>query len=166
MNKVGEKLQDWAVGSHEENESDAFGRSAFNRYYYAAYLETRDMLSMLDPKWARTSHKDIPQLLKRTVTAVIRKEANTQRKAGLITGGRASGLCSTSNDAASELSNLLESAYDIRVVADYNPDIRVVKNGAKIELANEKLDSARTWKNRASIYTKQILKVWKELGIS
>lgn len=44
MKVVGEQLHDWALQKKAQPERDVFGRSAFNRFYYAAFLITREML--------------------------------------------------------------------------------------------------------------------------
>ena len=44
MKIVGEKLERWALEQKAVDEKDLFGRSAFNRYYYAVFLLTREML--------------------------------------------------------------------------------------------------------------------------
>jgi hypothetical protein len=57
---VAKRLSEIALNEVSETDADAFGRSAFNRYYYASYLITRDMLRQLDPSWTRTGHSKIP----------------------------------------------------------------------------------------------------------
>jgi hypothetical protein len=42
------------------NDADAFGRSAFNRYYYATYLSVRELLASLDSSWETQRHSAIP----------------------------------------------------------------------------------------------------------
>ena len=41
-------------------EADAFGRSAFNRHYYATFLTVRELLVAIDIAWAKTPHAEIP----------------------------------------------------------------------------------------------------------
>ena len=46
---VAERLSEIALAEPVEEYADSYGRSAFNRYYYATYLITRDMLRQLNP---------------------------------------------------------------------------------------------------------------------
>ena len=55
------------------DECDLFGRSAYNRYYYATFLCVRNVLAKLDDSWAALPHKDYPALLKGTIKDKIRK---------------------------------------------------------------------------------------------
>ena len=54
-------------------EADAFGRSAFNRYYYAAFLSTRELLSMIERSWSGVPHSNIPALLENDLRATLNK---------------------------------------------------------------------------------------------
>lgn len=63
MKVVGDKLENFALGEKNILSKDLFGRSAFNRYYYAAFLVTREMLGELQNSWKATPHRQIPILL-------------------------------------------------------------------------------------------------------
>jgi hypothetical protein len=166
MRVVADKLAEWAINETDESDADAFGRSAFNRYYYASYLITREMLSELNSSWTRTGHKQIPDLLKNSVIKKIRQELRRKLKAGLIRISDAARYRSSANSAVSNLSNLLQQAYNTRVIADYEPDTRIVRVRREIHLRNEKLGTAQSWPNRVFRYTRSILIVWKQLGLS
>ena len=56
MKIVGEQLESWALDRKVETERDLFGRSAFNRYYYAVFLLTREMLGEFKASWKKTMH--------------------------------------------------------------------------------------------------------------
>lgn len=165
MQVVGDKLQEWAKSEKEDCAADLFGRSAFNRYYYSAYLVTRAMLFELDPHWARMSHKAIPDFLQNGFPNRVRKEIQRALKSNMINAGRASRYRTTLNSSTSNLANLLLRAYDIRVVADYEPDKAIIINGTIMILESETASSASHWHNKASLYTKEILRIWKELGL-
>ncbi|MFH1954732.1 MAG: hypothetical protein ABIL06_24350, partial [Pseudomonadota bacterium] len=78
MKTVADKLAELAIGEKNENTADAFGRSAFNRYYYASYLITRQMLKDLNTSWASTGHSKIPELLENSIIKRIRTEIKNQ----------------------------------------------------------------------------------------
>jgi hypothetical protein len=92
MRVVADRLADWAASEADADNADLFGRSAFNRYYYAAYLITREMLRKLDPKWAASGHRQIPDLLQKTVTKKARQSIKNAEKNRLIDPGMASWL--------------------------------------------------------------------------
>jgi len=107
MKIVGDHLTGVAANRADVSECDLFGRSAFNRYYYAAYLITRDMLTQLDPAWGKTSHGGIPDLLEDSVINKIRKEARIQEKAGILSKTGASNIRTAAASAVAQL------AYDV-----------------------------------------------------
>ena len=162
---VGDKLRDLAIAESDESRIDLFGRSAFNRYYYATYLITRETLGLLRKEWAPTPHKGIPSLLRTTVTRVVTKELNRQEKGGGLHGGSAT-MRHEATQAASDLSNLLEIAYDLRVLADYEPAQRVNRKGKSLSLGGHSVEEASRWPQRALVNTKIIIRIWKQLGLS
>lgn len=165
MQIVGEKLAEWASKETVISAADLFGRSAFNRYYYSAYLITRDLLEELNPAWSRQSHKGIPELLKKAIVKKIKTNIKKAEKSEIITSGEASKLKSTILTATNELADLLSSAYDIRIIADYEPEIHIVKDGSIFSLKKQSISSAKNWPNLAISYTTSIRKVWKEVGL-
>ena len=50
MQYVGSELERLALINTDPNSADLLGRSAFNRYYYAAFLITRETLGYMQPK--------------------------------------------------------------------------------------------------------------------
>jgi hypothetical protein len=165
MRVVADKLATLAVAQHDVLDADAFGRSAFNRYYYASYLITRHMLMQIDPSWARQGHKTVPEILTTPLAGKARKEVRKAEKAGLLERAEAAGLRDTLNVAVSELSTLLRVAYNVRIIADYEPETKAVKHKNTMLLADESLVRAQNWPNRASAHAKCILRVWRQLGI-
>jgi uncharacterized protein (UPF0332 family) len=166
MQIVADELAERARIEPNDENADAFGRSAFNRYYYAAFLIVREMLRTTDPEWAKTGHKSIPELLNGKLADKVRREIAKLSRAGIKSLPDASALRRQLNEAVSALSSLLSEGYRLRKVADYQPEVKVKRNSATITLENGSLDSARSWPKNANIYSKQILKVWKQLGIS
>lgn len=164
MKIVGEKLEDIALKERDLLSKDLFGRSAFNRYYYAAFLITRKMLGELNFPWKFTPHKEIPNLLNTGVRKGVLSRLRKDAKKGLITEGQKSNLITKLNRATSDLSSLLDEAYDIRVIADYEPEVPISEEGRKLVLKEHKLTTARGWANRASAHCKEIRSVWRDSG--
>lgn len=100
---------------------DIFGRSAFNRYYYATFLAVRLMLRGFNPGWQGT-HKSIPDELTGSITREI---ANAQRLVARIPDNQAVLICKAAKKSLSDLSVLMRHAYAVRVVADYYPEIQI-----------------------------------------
>ena len=152
MIEVGDYLRDRAI----VDDADLYGRSAFNRYYYAAYLSTRELLKQLDDTWARTGHKSIPELLEGSVVnrlkAVARKQGNPQ-------------AINSAYRAASEIANVLRTAYEVRIVADYQPDTLVVFHANTFKLVNHSAAEAERWASRVEAPKGTLLRLYRELGI-
>lgn len=166
MKVVGEQLQKWAQEKSELSEKDVFGRSAFNRYYYATFLITRETLGDLNPSWLCEKHKNIQNTLVTTVRKPVISELKKLVRQGIINPGEGSVAENNLKIATTELSNLLNQAYDLRCIADYEPEIHVSIDKKKLLLRNYKLNTASGWPGRASAYCKTIRKVWEEAGLA
>jgi hypothetical protein len=161
-----------AVGAHlsakakaEVSElADAFGRSAFNRYYYAAYLSVRDLLRQIEPRW-KAKHSKVPDLLETDVINLIRKEAERQLKRSLLSLSEKSRLTSRAATAASALANLLRTAYAVRVISDYEPEQLIVFSRGTFSLLNRTEGEARAWLASVSLHKGILLQVAKELAL-
>ena len=66
--------------------------TAFNRYYYAAFLTTRDLLIQIDKGWSRTSHANIPELLEADLLKRVRASVKKLETKGLLAHGRSQSL--------------------------------------------------------------------------
>jgi hypothetical protein len=163
---VANRLSQIAVDERIEIDADAFGRSAFNRYYYAAYLETRDMLGQLNPSWVRTPHSVIPGFLTETILNAIRRNAKRQLTLGALSKSESALLRDTANKSTAYLSDLLREAYAIRCVADYQPEQRILRDGNIIKLGDHSIQAARKWPQRASFHAKILIRIWRQLGLS
>jgi hypothetical protein len=162
---VGDRLRDWASASSTVVERDAFGRSAFNRYYYAVFLETREMLEQMRDSWKNTAHNNIPRLLETSVLQRVRAGAKQQQRSGLMSPAEHSSTISSASQAACELASLLRTAYLTRVVADYEPETAVSETNGAISLNGHSLDSARNWPSLASGWIGILLNSWRKIGL-
>jgi hypothetical protein len=167
MNIVGDRLAAIAATEDDPVRFDLFGRSAFNRYYYSAYFTVRTALGRIDTNWERMNHKAIPQLLRTAVLERLRKQASANKKTGLMTGAEASRFYSMAASAAAELSNCLRTAYEVRVVADYEPQtkVEVIGKAAGAKLADCTISRASGWQRRAETHASTILRAYERFGL-
>ncbi len=164
MKEVADKLRDWTT-SREVRDPELFCRSAFNRYYYSAFLITREMLGALNPTWKGTAHGNIPELLKNGVVRQVRNQVRSNERSGIINSAEASRYRERCNSATSDLAEMLNRAYSIRVLADYDPEEEITVTHGEYELDSYTLSAARRWPDRASTYCGKILSVWRDLGL-
>lgn len=159
MESVAVFLQRHANGCAPESlDFDLFGRSSFNRYYYAAYLQVRDLLGSLDPSWISAQHKSIPDLLNGSVLSAIKKKRNRATKIG---DAEAIQICSRADTSARELASMMRKAYAVRVTADYNPEIRVERQeGGRFKLNLVSVNDAHGWPTLAKEYGENIKRAW------
>ena len=167
MKEVGQQLEVWAIDQSEIRMVDLFGRSAFNRYYYAAFLVTRDMLGELHSNWKGTQHNNIPELLEGALKKPVLTQLNKNVRKEIITQGDRSRLQQELNKATTGLANLLKEAYHIRVIADYEPEIPVeITKNKVISLSGVKLSTANRWAGQAQSHCKTIRRIWQEVGLA
>jgi hypothetical protein len=165
MRLVGDHLAVEAKTRGLVDERDLFGRSAFNRYYYSAFLSVRAVLKKIDPSWATPSHQSVPEVLKGEVLKRIKKEIQTSQKAGLLSHSQGLQYYSAASAAANELSNLLVSARETRRVADYEPETKLLDNGQVLKLGKYSLEAAKSWEDRVKAQSGTILKIYAQLGL-
>ena len=168
MNIVGDHLADVARRSKASDKIgfDLFGRSAYNRYYYSVFLHVRMVLMTIDSRWAppyKLAHNSVPGLFRGRVLTKLTKQLEVAQKSGQITPDEAKQMFSWAHTAAEELAMLLDSAREVRTVADYHPETAVTREGAVIKLSDCKLDTAKNWKRRAETLAKTILYIYGQL---
>lgn len=133
LETVADFLKQCAETCKDALEKDAFARSAFNRYYYSAYWTIREFLLDMDKeKYEKVKHKDIPTYLK--------KERSKLSKYKSIDPSETS----RAQRALTDLANLMEGAYGVRVSADYHPEVRVSAS-SHLSLGGVKLSEAANW---------------------
>lgn len=141
---------------------DQFGRSAFNRYYYAAFLLVRTELKPIVGSWPNT-HAGIPLWLR----GAILKELNRGvRQADKADDGELKHLCESAKAAALDLSKLMEHGYSVRVVADYDPETPVEFGGqGDFQLNTVKVAEAQAWPHRARAFARPIAMAWRQINV-
>lgn len=165
MERVAKNLETTALNAASVVDVDSFGRSAFNRYYYATFLYVRSVLRLKDIAWGSVAHANVPDILEGAVLNEIRRLIKGQTKNSLISLGKGSGLLTTAAEAAADLAELLRSAYRIRCDADYEPELLATRELGTILLRGNKLSVAAGWQRRAEFRLGQLMKIWKDLGI-
>lgn len=149
----------------KDEEADAFGRSAFNRYYYASYLTVRELLGAMDAAWETVSHATISSLLEGAVLLKLKKEAKKQEKSGLISKNTEKGLIHKASTASSEIASMLKIAYGVRVISDYKPDVKIIFTASEFRVDEHSDIEAKNWKPRIEQHKGVLIRISKELGI-
>lgn len=143
----------------QEREADLFGRSAFNRLYYSAYLTTKSILGEVLSDMPR-SHKGTPEYLRGLATGRI---AHIKRAAVRAGDHKLRQDCTNAKVAVDALAGLLEGANTVRETADYFPEIPVLfKTGHSFSLNATEVELAKAWPNQARQYARTILLVLKQ----
>lgn len=162
LERVGKHLEAQALRLDSEDDIDSFGRSAFNRYYYAAFWIVRAALAEIDPKWSSIAHAAVPDLLR----GAVRNKLEQGLKKAERTGSRGGTLRNQIQTSTGTLAQLMEHAYKKRVEADYSISARVKKTNGALYMGAEKCSSASHWPHRANTSTRNLLNVSKQLGIT
>jgi hypothetical protein len=142
----------------DSRDFDLFGRSSFNRYYYAVYLQVRSMLGGLNETWATAQHKSIPELLTGQVLAKIKSQ---RTRAARLGDNEAVEICNRAAASVHALATLMREAYAVRVTADYCPDIAVEPDGrGRFRLNLVLVTTAHDWSARARELGQRIKRAW------
>ena len=160
MREVAISLEDRANElRNDAGRADLYGRSAFNRYYYASFYVARDMLAEFDPSWRSTTYASIPELLNGKVRSRIKKFQAQARKLG---DSESIAICSRAISDVNELSQLLREGYAVRSTADYDPSVSITfsKNSGQFSLASVPVSTARKWVDRANQLSSVVRRAW------
>lgn len=164
MQAVGKKLEDLALAEGDQKLLDLYGRSAYNRYYYAAFLAVREMIRKIDGDDKRINHASVSEILEKRILKKLKLRIKSLSKKEFITQSEADRLKSSAQTATSSLSEMMKRAYDLRAIADYEPETKVEFSGSVIYLLDYKLSKAQRWFDEANAYCKKIIKLWDEVA--
>lgn len=144
-------------------ERDAFARSAFNRYYYSAFLNIREMLGALDSSWSSLPHKSYPEVLQGQVKKKFnRARSRASRNDDTVLVDR----IDTAKRALDELAKMMSTAYGIRVVADYEPNEAVDFNARpRFALRSVDISDAHDWENNTRLLCQSVENTWNEIHV-
>lgn len=160
MERVALHLQTKANSfKNSPHEFDLFARSAFNRYYYATFLLTKEMLVGMNPDWKDVKHAGIPQVLDGAVVDKLRKAG---KDATRVEDGQANTLCNQGINAAKGIAELMREGYASRVIADYHPSTRVVLSANnRFMLNNVSINDAHGWPDRTKKLIPTVVRAWR-----
>lgn len=133
-------------------DASLFGRSAFNRFYYAAFLLVKKQLKPVFPDLP-SKHASIPQFLRGTVERELRRRKGQARKVGDHPSAQ---LAYNARIAALELADLLALGYGARVNADYHPEIPVSFYERGFKLNEVRISEAESWPHKAGKFSATI----------
>lgn len=162
MIRVAQYLTERALATTLEDETNLFGRSAFNRFYYATFLTVRETLVTIDPSWAEPTHKQVPEILRGALVKRIKNQLNK----GLLEPRETEQVKSLAMKYASDLANTLQTAYLIRIQADYKPEQRATRKGGSIHLYGLKTGDAAGWHQDAVRFSTALLNIAKKVGLT
>ncbi|MFA8391367.1 hypothetical protein ACEPUD_14790 [Burkholderia ubonensis] len=165
MERVANSLAQQAIDAHDKGDANLYGRSAFNRYYYAVYLSVREMLRSGQPEYAAATHNDLPGLLEGAVLKRIKLEIQRQIKLKLLAHGEGEGMVHAATDALTTLADILRDGYRMRVIADYKPAIIATVENKRVMLEDKNSDAARNWNKRARHAIGSVVSIWRKLGL-
>lgn len=156
MERVGLDLQKTALRlKRDQRGFDLFGRSAFNRYYYATYLRVRGLILEFNPDWSG-GHASVPDILTGSVTKEIKSFRSKMMKSG---DPKSIEVCSKGVSSAAALAELMRRARLVRNSADYHPEEPVVReDGKRFSLANTSVTDAHSWIGLSERFIDDILR--------
>lgn len=162
MEVVARHLQQEAIKRSIAAEQDYFGRSAFNRYYYATFLEVKQVLGSLRPEWAgNLAHASIPEMLRGRVVDELKRG---RRQAQRLSDWEVASLCEKGIAAAIDLARLMEEGRAIRTTADYHPEVRVEFSGKiGFKLNAVSVEMAQAWPHRARAFLEVTANAWRQI---
>lgn len=163
MEVVAHHLQVTAIRWGNPAERDLFGRSSYNRYYYAAFLNVRQVLVQLKPEWRRLAHASYPEILTGRIVQILsrgRYQALRVQDSGLVN------QCQRAIAASKGLATLLKAGYAIRVIADYSPEVLVdFVHANRFSLNNVEISEAHQWPERAKAWAREIENAWRQVRV-
>jgi len=146
VKSVAEHLEKEGSRRNSQREVDKFIRSAVNRYYYSMFLKTLSLARTVSGDSEKhIPHNSMPDHLKGGLRRTLLGQ-NSKRVMPLDQQ-EAQKFENRIYDWTGELAKILADAYDLRVVADYYPEVRVGANraGNTYSLDGTKLSTVSSW---------------------
>lgn len=162
MKRVADHLKLHALSGIDPEGFDLFGRSAFNRYYYATFLVVRAGLRRMGlvEEYGEIKHASIPEMLSGKILKAFKRECLAAKRIG---DSEAISTFSLAADAAKDLSELMRLARGARTAADYQPEILIIISGQGFSLLTVSIESAQTWPSRAGVLVNRVEAGWRQL---
>ena len=163
MKIVARHLQEEATRRTDSYEKDTFGRSAFNRYYYATFLSVKNALGSFRAEWNMMPHHDVPGVLRGAVKTELDR---ARQRAQKLTDHETVTACCKAVAAADALAQIMEEGYATRVTADYRPELRVdFANQYDFVLNTVRVKRASEWPERARVLIATITSAWRQINV-
>ena len=141
---------------------DAFARSAYNRYYYACFLFLRSELEQMNSTWRSRNHKDYPNILRNSVNKVL---TNEQKKARRRNDYDLVYKITRAKHASIEIAELMNKAYAVRVIADYEPQVGVTfENTDRFSLSDIDITTAHNWQPKVRTLMGPLKIAWSQIN--
>lgn len=156
------KLQVFKV--EDPDERDSYGRSAFNRYYYATFLIVRAGLRRMGrvSPTGEIPHASIPEMLSGSIYNTLKKSCHEAKKIG---DSDTISVLSLGAEAAKTLASLMNTARSSRTTADYHPEKPIVISGHGFSLLTISSETAQNWPHKAELLINRIEAAWRQLDI-
>ncbi|HCJ9764590.1 TPA: hypothetical protein NWA15_002088 [Escherichia coli] len=169
LHLVADHLVKQANTTHRKGEvhailADAYGRSAFNRYYYACFLNVREFVSTIDSNWGKVKHADVPKLLRDSVSRKIEVELQKSEKIGDITLCEYKSKKSLIRTSLNNMASTMALAYTIRGVVDYEPEIEMIFCNGSFSVNKTSVASAKGWLQTINSERSKVTRIMKEIG--
>jgi hypothetical protein len=165
MITVAYHLRNYACDLADAAELDLFGRSAFNRFYYACYWVIRTNLPHIVNDWTKMGHKALPDCLTGSVKKDTLNTLSRLRKAKTISDADFGRLHPRIVRSIGEIARLLEQGYSVRCTADYNPEFKATKTGNSLILDGTKLSTFETTYREIAMQVGILKSCRDELGL-
>ncbi len=155
------------IAKQNGDNAELFARTSFNRYYYDCFLVVRQMCGELGLTTS-FQHKQLPQYLRDTVAGRFKNKIKTiqrvRHRRNAVSGVNLPSLISSAITHLNSLAEILESAYAIRVIADYQPDFKLaIDSNRSWSLHEKSLEEAENWVRLTDIFTGKIKHAWRQL---
>ena len=163
---VGDHLAQVADKEKDQMRFDLFSRSAFNRYYYSAFLTVRTTLDVIGCTPEKPTHTNVRQALRGQVSKGLKLALKHQKDH--LTPRDINRIRYVATTVVNDLEQLLGAAYSVRHDADYYPGLRVKRTGSSGggKLSGHTISAAKLWPQRAESYAHMIQKTYVHFGIT
>lgn len=164
MQVVANKLLQEAADRAATAEADLFARSSVNRYYYTMFLDARNFASEVHGDSKDVAHKAMPDHLQGKIARTMKREIGRAAKAGLIL--RRDELARTQESKAllDKVSESLVLYRELRVVADYQPEIIAIAAADDFKLASASINELRDAVRDARRRLERLRQIWRQVG--
>jgi hypothetical protein len=161
MEHVALHLQKEANKNGDSEAGEEFGRTAYNRYYYATFLIIRKMVSRFDTKWSGIPHADYPVLLRGKIKKAFKEERLRAQRAS---DAELVQICNQAVSTTEEIAQLMEKGSATRVVADYQPEIAIIfSKSERFSLQGIDITEAHQWPIKARNFSNSLSAAWNQI---